>query len=442
MAKKLLQLNHGGAFTESTILGRYNSLITAIETDNIKNVRTWLHKNTSQINEIGVLYVIMKCLCKKNKNIQTILNLIIKHGISIESIIKQKKNNYLLLLSIFVKLNNNGLAERLIAICKDQGLDIKLLVNTPVIQLPPLFYAKQNIDIIKLLLKNGADPNYLSTNCKCSFLYGQIIAKIPNVEIIQLLLENGANANGAALQDNSGSYEPMLNYAIQKIEDNRIANLLIDYGANIHVRPSAINSALPLYTAVQSNKLEIVSKLLLLGADPNIEEIISDNHQYPLSIAIEYNYTDVALLLINSNANINQFMYIVTTNKQITPLCAAIIKNNVAIVQSLLEKGADHSLKTTIDDIIILPLELAYILKDKIKIDTEPYQNYINIITLLENAGAKRYICNNIDCNNEATNKCSKCEMAHYCSKKCQISHWKTFHKLNCNDFSTKKLSF
>jgi len=39
---------------------------------------------------------------------------------------------------------------------------------------------------------------------------------------------------------------------------------------------------------------------------------------------------------------------------------------------------------------------------------------------------------------NFGMHSCSKCGVAKYCSKECQISDWKLFHKVMCTDFATK----
>ena len=43
---------------------------------------------------------------------------------------------------------------------------------------------------------------------------------------------------------------------------------------------------------------------------------------------------------------------------------------------------------------------------------------------------AYNYLINKLNYN-DATNGCSKCKKAQYCSKKCQLAHWKN-HKTYC----------
>jgi len=39
---------------------------------------------------------------------------------------------------------------------------------------------------------------------------------------------------------------------------------------------------------------------------------------------------------------------------------------------------------------------------------------------------------------NFGMNSCSKCGVAKYCSRDCQVADWKVFHKVMCNDFATQ----
>ena len=42
------------------------------------------------------------------------------------------------------------------------------------------------------------------------------------------------------------------------------------------------------------------------------------------------------------------------------------------------------------------------------------------------------YQCYNTNCTKNATQRCTQCKCAHYCSRKCQVSHWKSGHKEEC----------
>jgi ankyrin repeat protein len=397
----MIQLYSGKSPITIEIQGRYKELCIQISNGNIIGVKKWLKKNLGQINEIIVLQVIMQNL-KKTKNIQEILNLIINHGIDINSIIQKKEHNEITLLSVFVKYDNCELVARLIDICK--SLNIKLPMNSAPIQLPPLYYAieKQNIAMIQLLLENGSNPNYIDIKYASSSM--------------QYLI------------------------SLEDIDNKEIINILISYGADIHYIDKD-NGVSMLYIAVQTNKLQIVSRLLEMGADPNIQEIHSGDNISPLYMAIQSGYTDIAHALIDYGADINYSSVITTESKLLTEnmLYISVKTNNIEIAKRLLEQGVDLNFKTKFNNLIVMPLGLAYELQEVLdKYDTQDTQgtepNYTNMIEILESFGAKRYICNNTDCYNDVHYTCIKCKRSQYCSKECQLANWSN-HKKDCKTF-------
>lgn len=58
-----------------------------------------------------------------------------------------------------------------------------------------------------------------------------------------------------------------------------------------------------------------------------------------------------------------------------------------------------------------------------------------------------QFICANIkECGKKETkplsfSRCSKCHWTRYCSSKCQLSHWKSSHKLICNKSVTAEVA-
>lgn len=401
-------------------------LCKAIENDKINDVKKIL-KSQKQINEIIVLQMIMQNL--KNKNGVIILNLILKQGIDITSIIQaniDNKYNLELLLSILVEYNICELVERLFRICRELSIDLDM--NASPIKVTPLSCSiqKPNIPMIELLLRYGANPNYVFHFDGVYYPSLSTAISSKNIQIVQLLLTYGANVNYITPNTNA---IPLI-HAIQKMDNDDIANLLIDHGADIHLSPNGVS---PLYVAVQSNKLQIVERLIEMGADPNIPEMHSGHNISPLYMAIQLRYTDMASLLIDHGANINHSSTI-TENLQViivTPLYIAVKTNNIQIVLKLLERRVDLKFKTRFNNRVMLPLGLAYELQEELDRANCTEINYTDMIAVLEKYGAKRYICNNTDCYNDATNGCSKCKNAQYCSKECQLKHW-SHHRTDC----------
>src|SRR5271155_2828331 len=48
--------------------------------------------------------------------------------------------------------------------------------------------------------------------------------------------------------------------------------------------------------------------------------------------------------------------------------------------------------------------------------------------------------CRGDGCQNEATMKCGRCNSAQYCSRECQIAHWKSNHKRICQSPTTDSI--
>eukprot|EP00833_Pecoramyces_ruminatium_P018438 jgi/Orpsp1_1/1192470/evm.model.d7180000093595.1 len=60
-------------------------------------------------------------------------------------------------------------------------------------------------------------------------------------------------------------------------------------------------------------------------------------------------------------------------------------------------------------------------------------------IVLMENA-RETYCHNCLSLMQKNKNRCSRCKVAHYCSKECQINAWKNGHKYTCKLWKEKKL--
>ncbi len=120
-------------------------------------------------------------------------------------------------------------------------------------------------EIIKLLLRHGANPN------SPIFLYAAINK---DQSIIKLLLENGANID---LQDNTGYTALLLAVLDNSIE---IAILLLEHRANPNIQ--IIFGTTALMMASYKGSEDIVQLLLNYGADPYLRD---NNGHTALSVA-------------------------------------------------------------------------------------------------------------------------------------------------------------
>lgn len=125
-----------------------------------------------------------------------------------------------------------------------------------------------------------------------------------------------------------------------------IANLLIDYGANVEARTRS--SLTPLYNAILGHHTDVVKLLLARGA--NVNAAIASGLA-PLHLAAMKGYSDIAALLLDNQAAVKA-----QSGTGRTPLHWAALNGHGAIVRLLLEKGAHRE---ALDDLGRTPLDWA-----------------------------------------------------------------------------------
>ena len=215
-----------------------------------------------------------------------------------------------------------------------------------------------HIEIVKLLLKAGADPNQINDDGQTP-LYRAIeytrsaIKKLDRIEIVKLLLFYGANPNIASEYGTT----PLIRAA--EVGVIEIVKLLLDNNAD----PNHANDkgAVPLGWAAAKGHIEIVELLLNRGANPNV---VNNKGGVPLHFAAENGHAEIVELLLNKNADPN----IKSGYRENTPLILAVVQSKyyrsnpvrkekyTKIVESLLEKRADQSIENRRGN---SPLEIA-----------------------------------------------------------------------------------
>jgi ankyrin repeat protein len=163
-----------------------------------------------------------------------------------------------------------------------------------------LRYGNVYIDIIKMLLSNGADTNYINNSRGWSLLQEAI--RYGSSDIVDLLLTFGANPNCVSLQNGQSA----LHLAIM-CRNKMIINSLINNGADVnYVWPntgqSLLHIALPLI-----NGTEDVSTLsLLIDANANVNAVDPIALQSVLMRAVVLcKSVHIIKLLINAGADVN-----------------------------------------------------------------------------------------------------------------------------------------
>ena len=201
-----------------------------------------------------------------------------------------------------------------------------------------LIYAIKNNDIDKcreILKSNDVHLNERLTVGDNIHIYTTPLtfsARYGNIQIIKMLLEAGADPN-------FGSHQRPLSEAVLHKRDNDVVKVLIEAGADINYIDQYSSLPTVLHIAVRDNRIELIKILLAAGANPNGNqhhrgssyEILHDligRSKKPLKVKIE-----IAGLLINAGADVNA-----KNRSGMTPLHYAKSK---ALVKFLIENGAD-----------------------------------------------------------------------------------------------------
>lgn len=231
-----------------------------------------------------------------------------------------------------------------------------------------------DMNIVKLLLDNGTNPNLLYSVVKDNETIGKTtllhiaIAGREN-DIFKLLIAGkDININQSGLvsikQNNTNNYKEItpLAYAFY-LNHIDMAEILLEKGADPDKYPAVFfasnenalnllnkyhadmdilndNKSRPLFEAVKSNKSQLVSLLIKNGADINKLDG-SDNTL--LYTAVSLGYFDMARFLIDNGADIN----VHSGKDMITPLMAALARpdHDAGFLRYILFKGADINAK-------------------------------------------------------------------------------------------------
>ncbi len=165
--------------------------------------------------------------------------------------------------------------------------------NTPLL----MACKEANTEILKLLIKYGADVHQLGARGETLFSYS---CGHSSLEVVKILLQNGA-------QD-----------AVSK-ESNDLVT--------------------PLHNSCSRGSIEITRLLLVNGAKKYIEKENNYNDT-PLSLACKQGHLEVAEYLVQNGANIDTL----NVNGE-TPLWAACLQNQLTVIEFLLNNGANINIK-------------------------------------------------------------------------------------------------
>ena len=216
--------------------------------------------------------------------------------------------------------------------------------------------------LVELLLRFNADPNIASKSGHTPLMIACILS---HHKIIKLLLQSGAYVNSQTSDGTTALY--LASY----FNDNQTISLLLNANADINIYTNQVTPFVlicyfgneetvqlfleagadadpilgiykPLHAAAYNNNTNIVAALLNAGANPNAT--IMNYNLTPLHFACDLNNEDIVQLLLEAKANTN-----VRSSSGCTPLCVAVSRGNINIVEALLAAGADVELENDND---------------------------------------------------------------------------------------------
>lgn len=150
---------------------------------------------------------------------------------------------------------------------------------------------KKTYELADFLIANGADASLASGALMMAYDFNY-------KELFELLVENGADINSGYGETS----KTLLHYAVERGELEWVQTIL-DYGAKMQ---TDINGNTPLHSASVAkyeSSIEIVTRLLQSGGDPETENIDGET---ALSLAQAYNRKDIMTVLekhINASQN-------------------------------------------------------------------------------------------------------------------------------------------
>jgi ankyrin repeat protein len=203
-----------------------------------------------------------------------------------------------------------------------------------------LYNAIEQANIVKIrkALEAGASANYPADGVRdrkspiVHYMMGTNVSDPDgpeiDIKIVRLLLDAGANPNGNMDDDppivHLADYSNIVSLLLEKGADPNVMvdekttllNFFIDSNANIDSILAVIDAVgvdlnargpddktTPLEKAIRKRNIQIVERLLLKGANPNL---VSPDQDSPLYVAVAANYPDMVRLLVERGANPNQ----------------------------------------------------------------------------------------------------------------------------------------
>jgi len=209
--------------------------------------------------------------------------------------------------------------------------------------------SNSNIETARLLLTHNADPNWLGKQLFCRSALEEAVQN-RSLELIDLLLESGADINQCSSAH--GGRTPLQRAA--KNGDEQVIEHLLKHGASMLSPPAPTKGASVLQGFVENRLHEYVSKALKAGANPNGD---SKDSSSPLNAAVVNNDTTSIHLLLVAGAEVNEYSFAdrltngdriwwygedrTLNEKRLSPIQWAAAMNHLEVARILCDAGAN-----------------------------------------------------------------------------------------------------
>lgn len=207
-------------------------------------------------------------------------------------------------------------------------------------------------------------------------------------------------------------------------ESIKVAEVLVKYGADVNQSDTGEIGTSPLCMSADFGRPKYVQWLVDRGA--RINHHVRPSPTMPIGLAAEKNHIEcVAILAKAAIRRPKDPVRLATLDapsiKGVTPSGQALERGHAECLGALAMAGADlrrcFSCYFTIrEDSLIDPLR-----------EIQPHASMLHAIlsfTTLQCATCQKFSTD--------LKACSRCRVAHYCSRECQTSDWQPFHKASC----------
>lgn len=213
-----------------------------------------------------------------NKDALELVDRFIKSGVDVNASTKDGRTA----LINAVSTGNKKLAEKLLAAGSE--------VNAQSAYTTPLLAANSNVELLKLLLDNKADPNLAPQNGLTPL---ENSAKQNNLEAVRLLLDSGAKPDSSGLIGRDSA----LHYAASN-GNYEISRMLLSKGADANSRGargrSPLHSAIGTIKNIDNNRINVIKALIEFGGKLDATD---SQGQTPFQLAQQIGNVDLFDLL-------------------------------------------------------------------------------------------------------------------------------------------------